>query len=543
MAVNLSMLAGAGAQFFDNSGVILSGGLLYTYVAGTTTPQAAYTSNSGSTTHSNPIVLDSAGRVASGGEIWLTDAIAYKFVLKTSTGITIGTYDNVTGNGSGIYSTFAASSGSSLIGYQPAGTGAVQTTVQAKLRQTVSVMDFGATGNGTTDDTAAFTNAATYAASINGDVYLPPPAATYKLSSNPTVPTNVNFQGSLTWLSGAGVLPVEQFIALSESISPNVFSIKSLNYSETASNETTRKWAVCGWVNYKNSPASGYAGTATDAVGVDGRGIASVANGRVWGIVGLGQLNTGVSGVAQAYSAEFDINNNYANITAFDASPTAKGIVIASGGTYQPETAALVIATKTPTNTLGDNRFFAGWRFYQDCYKEFGIHFDDNCKNVAIRIPSTAIGVRFTKSNTYNFDFSLNDISYRGQIFAPVGKGIDVLKSTGSQLIGINETFVNFNVPLCQKTNTQTVPTSLDATAANIFSISTAGTISGGIIQGVDGQRITIINASSGTVNVSKNANMRTIGGATVALAPLQLVEFVYASPTYFQVGAPVSLA
>ena len=110
MAVNLSMLAGAGAQFFDNSGVILSGGLVYTYAAGTTTPQASYTTSAGNTAHTNPIVLDSAGRVASGGEIWLTDAVAYKFVLKTAAAVTIATYDNVTGNASGIVSSLVASS-------------------------------------------------------------------------------------------------------------------------------------------------------------------------------------------------------------------------------------------------------------------------------------------------------------------------------------------------------------------------------------------------------------------------------------------------
>ena len=93
MAVNLSPLAGAGWQFFDNSGVILSGGLLYTYTAGTTTPQATYTSSGGGTANSNPIVLDSAGRVS--GEIWLTSTLTYKFVLKTSTGTTLGTYDNI----------------------------------------------------------------------------------------------------------------------------------------------------------------------------------------------------------------------------------------------------------------------------------------------------------------------------------------------------------------------------------------------------------------------------------------------------------------
>lgn len=45
--------------------------------------------------------------------------------------------------------------GSSLIGFLQAGTGAVARTVQAKLRDVVSVKDFGAVGDGVTDDTAA----------------------------------------------------------------------------------------------------------------------------------------------------------------------------------------------------------------------------------------------------------------------------------------------------------------------------------------------------------------------------------------------------
>lgn len=97
MAVNLSPVAGAAAQFFDNSGNVLTGGKLYTYSAGTTTPAATYTNNSGVTAHSNPIVLDAAGRVPDSGEIWLSDNISYKFVLKDSNDVLIGTYDNLVG--------------------------------------------------------------------------------------------------------------------------------------------------------------------------------------------------------------------------------------------------------------------------------------------------------------------------------------------------------------------------------------------------------------------------------------------------------------
>jgi microcystin-dependent protein len=90
--VNLSSLAGSGSQFFDNSGVPLSGGLIYTYAAGGTTPLITYTSSTGLTAHPNPIVLDSAGRV---NEIWIAEGTSYKFVLKTSTNVLIGSFDNL----------------------------------------------------------------------------------------------------------------------------------------------------------------------------------------------------------------------------------------------------------------------------------------------------------------------------------------------------------------------------------------------------------------------------------------------------------------
>jgi parallel beta-helix repeat protein len=96
MAVNLSPLGGVAAQFFNNDGVPLSGGLIYTYAAGTNTPANTYTTGAGTIAHSNPIVLDSAGRVPT-GEIWLTDGVAYKFVIKDAQNNLIGTYDNLVG--------------------------------------------------------------------------------------------------------------------------------------------------------------------------------------------------------------------------------------------------------------------------------------------------------------------------------------------------------------------------------------------------------------------------------------------------------------
>lgn len=100
-AVFLSPIGGAGWQFFDNSGNPLTGGKLYTYAAGTTTPLVTYTTSAGNVAHTNPIVLDAAGRVPNSGEIWLQN-LRYKFILNTSNDVLIDTYDYIAGVGAAI---------------------------------------------------------------------------------------------------------------------------------------------------------------------------------------------------------------------------------------------------------------------------------------------------------------------------------------------------------------------------------------------------------------------------------------------------------
>ena len=78
---------------FDNSGNIVSGGLLHTYLAGTTTDTPTYTTNDTTgVQHSNPVVMDSAGRAV----IFLDPAVSYKFVFATAADVTLWTSDNIT---------------------------------------------------------------------------------------------------------------------------------------------------------------------------------------------------------------------------------------------------------------------------------------------------------------------------------------------------------------------------------------------------------------------------------------------------------------
>jgi hypothetical protein len=162
--------------------------LLYTYQAGTTTPAPTYTTSSGSVANTNPIVLNAAGRPTN--EVWLDPSLAYKFVLKTSDGVQIWSFDNIPGVTDS--SAFSGPTGASLIGFSQAGTGAVARTVQAKLRETVSIVDYGADPSGVADSSTAIINALQSGAQ---SVYVPP--GTYSMAANisATISTNVVFYG------------------------------------------------------------------------------------------------------------------------------------------------------------------------------------------------------------------------------------------------------------------------------------------------------------------------------------------------------------
>jgi microcystin-dependent protein len=84
-------------QFFKANGEPLVGGKLYTYTAGTTTPQPTYTDSAGGTANTNPVILDSRGEA----DIWLGGA-TYKFKLADANDVEIWTVDNISAPTSGV---------------------------------------------------------------------------------------------------------------------------------------------------------------------------------------------------------------------------------------------------------------------------------------------------------------------------------------------------------------------------------------------------------------------------------------------------------
>lgn len=154
-------------QILDN-GTPAAGAKLYTYASGGNTPLAVYTNSALTVAHTNPVVADAEGVLP----VIYMQAASYRFFITDANGVTIFAAQD------GIYDfaqvQLVASSGSSLIGFIQAGSGAVARTAQAKMRERISAADFGATGDGVTDDTAALQAAYAYAKLVQAPLYIGP---------------------------------------------------------------------------------------------------------------------------------------------------------------------------------------------------------------------------------------------------------------------------------------------------------------------------------------------------------------------------------
>lgn len=179
-------------QYFTVLGFPLVGGKVYTYAAGGTTPKVTYTDAAGTTPQSNPIILNARGEPAS-PIFWSGN---YRVDVRDALGNLIYSVDNYNTDPGGIgniLATLASGTGSTLIGFLQAGLGAVLRTVASKLSDVVSVKDFGAVGDGVTDDTAAITAAMAHAVLKKRSIYFP--NGDYKYTATLNIPYGVRVYG------------------------------------------------------------------------------------------------------------------------------------------------------------------------------------------------------------------------------------------------------------------------------------------------------------------------------------------------------------
>lgn len=123
------------------------------------------------------------------GAVWVADISPTALAGNNGTASVGGTWF---GNVIATVAALASYLGASLIGFIQAGVGALLRSVQSKLRETVSVMDFGAIGDGVANDTAAI-QAAINSLTWGGTVFFP--NGTYRTTANIILKTGVSLRG------------------------------------------------------------------------------------------------------------------------------------------------------------------------------------------------------------------------------------------------------------------------------------------------------------------------------------------------------------
>lgn len=194
-----------GARLLDSLyvsgyGTSAASGTVQFYQPGTLTPVTVYSDDVLVTVYTQPITLDASGKTP----LPVYTATPVRAIIKSVAGATLADITRFDGDRAelvqtvnaswpgattldGVLTLLGATTGGTDGKYLDSGIGAVARTIQAKFAEIqISVKDYGAVGNGITDDTTAIQSTVTRVAALGGGVvYFPP--GTYLTSSTITI--------------------------------------------------------------------------------------------------------------------------------------------------------------------------------------------------------------------------------------------------------------------------------------------------------------------------------------------------------------------
>jgi len=218
------------------------------------------------------------------------------------------------------------STGSSFTGFIQSGSGSVATTVQTKLRENISVKDFGAVGDGVVDDTTAIQNAVNASA---GKQLIAVFGETYLVQDQITVPSNVHidFNGaSITddIRTYRGSDQADRAKPLFYMYGVNNVKIKNFSYTAVSATRSSKQDVPTGIIWIGDNATSGY--SETYDIEISGIHASSCISGTMFfGILGE-SYNIHVHDIVLSGNVNYGINIEYGLAPSGSASPANYGL-------------------------------------------------------------------------------------------------------------------------------------------------------------------------------------------------------------------------
>lgn len=281
---------------------------------------------------------------------------------------------------------------SSLVNYIPSGIGAVPTTVQAKLYEVVSVLDFGADPTGVADSSAAFGKALTQAYTKGFGVVVP--NGTYKILDRSAFPRQNSAIAPVNIIAGQNVVYTGTIVPGVFTSAPafgasvvNGYNLTTYSYLYSAPNQAVQDPGALGTYPFGSAtlsvdcvPGTSFRGNA-DAAFFESRGV-SGANCALGGVNVVSEMSAGFLGNANCM--ELDLSNLAGDLKGL-------GMVLTGQGTYRPEVGVKMLRAAYGTQTgTGVGGWIPAYQFGLQLYNvENGIYIDQS----QVQTPASAIAV------------------------------------------------------------------------------------------------------------------------------------------------------